>query len=125
MNLEAGKIVMVFCKEFDDKKLYSIGLSKKNKNGGYDNGFMSVRFKKGVEVRNKTRIKIKDAWLSFNVKDNKTFPYIFINDFEIISEPNPSAEKCGKEENPFEDFGNSIKTEVQETFDIQESDLPF
>ena len=121
MNLEAGKIVMVFCKEFDDKKIYSIGLSKKNKNGGYDNGFMSVRFKKGVEVGNKTRIKIKDAWLSFNVKDNKTFPYIFINDYEVISEPNPEK----KEENPYEDFGNSIKTEVQDQIEITSEDLPF
>ena len=126
MNLEAGKIVMVFCKEFDDKKIYSIGLSKKNKNGGYDSGFMSVRFKKGVEVGNKTRIKIKDAWLSFNVKDNKTFPYIFINDYEVISEPNPSAEKCGKEENPFENFGNSIKTEANfDQIEITDEDLPF
>ena len=122
MNLEAGKIVMVFCKEFDDKKLYSIGLSKKNKNGGYDSGFMSVRFKKGVEVGNKTRIKIKDAWLSFNVKDNKTFPYIFINDYEVISEPNPEK----KESNPYEDFGNSIKTEANfDQIEITSEDLPF
>ena len=126
MNLEAGKIVMVFCKEFDDKKLYSIGLSKKNKNGGYDNGFMSVRFKKGVEVGNKTRIKIKDAWLSFNTNEGKTFPFIFINDFEIISEANPSAEKCGKEENPYKDFGNSIKTEANfDQIEITSEDLPF
>ena len=124
MNLEAGKIVMVFCKEFDDKKLYSIGLSKKNKNGGYDSGFMSVRFKKGVEIRNKTRIKIKGAWLSFNTNEGKTYPYIFINDYEVISEANPEKEEK-EENNPYEDFGNSIKTEVQETFDIQESDLPF
>ena len=121
MNLEAGKIVMVFCKEFDDKKIYSIGLSKKNKNGGYDNGFMSVRFKKGVEVGNKTRIKIKDAWLSFNTNEGKTFPYIFINDYEVISEPNPEK----KESNPYEDFGNSIKTEVQEQIEITDDDLPF
>ena len=121
MNLESGKIVMVFCKVFDDRKLYSIGLSKKNKDGSYDNGFMSVRFKKGVEITNKTRIKIKDAFLSFNVSDNKTFPYIFINDYEIISETNP-----GKEEvNPYEEMGNSIKTEVQQTIEINDDDLPF
>lgn len=121
MNIKENYIVMVFVKEFEGRKLYSIGLSKKNKNGGYDNGFMSVRFKKDVVVNNKTRIKLKDAWLSFNTNEGKTFPFIFINDFEIISEPNPNK----KEENPYEDFGNSIKTEVQETFDIQESDLPF
>lgn len=123
MDFKENYIVMVFCKEFEDKKLYSIGLSKKNKNGSYENGFMSVRFKKDVVVNNKTRIKLKDAWLSFNTNEGKTFPFIFINDFEIISEANPGKEE--KEENPYKDFGNSIKTEVQETFDIQESDLPF
>lgn len=121
MNIKENYIVMVFCKEFEGRKLYSIGLSKKNKNGGYDNGFMSVRFKKDVVVNNKTRIKLKDAWLSFNTNEGKTFPFIFINDFEIISEPNPNK----KEENPYEDFGNSIKTEVNEQIEIQESDLPF
>lgn len=121
MNIKENYIVMVFCKEFEGRKLYSIGLSKKNKNGGYDNGFMSVRFKKDVVVNNKTRIKLKDAWLSFNTNEGKTFPFIFINDFEIVSEANPNK----KEENPFEDFGNSIKTEVQEQIEIQESDLPF
>lgn len=120
MNLEAGKITMVFVNEYDGRKLYSIGLSKKNKNGGYDNGFMSARFKKDVEIVNKTRIKIKEAWLTFNTNEGKTFPYIFINDFEVISEPNPK-----KEENPYKDFGNSIKTEVQEQLEITDDDLPF
>ena len=122
MNLEAGKIVMVFCKEFDDKKLYSIGLSKKNKNGGYDNGFMSVRFKKGVEVGNKTRIKIKDAWLSFNVKDNKTLPYIFINDYEVISEPNPEHKEIQEMTN---DEHYKTKSDTFEQVEITDEDLPF
>ena len=121
MNIKENYIVMVFVKEFEGRKLYSIGLSKKNKNGGYDNGFMSVRFKKDVVINNKTRIKLKDAWLSFNTNEGKTFPFIFINDFEIISEPNPNK----KEENPYEDFGNSIKTEVQEQLEITDDDLPF
>lgn len=122
MNLEAGKIVMVFCKEFDDKKIYSIGLSKKNKNGGYDNGFMSVRFKKGIEVGNKTRIKIKDAWLSFNVKDNKTFPYIFINDYEIISETNPEHKEIQEMTN---DEHYKTKSDTFEQVEITDEDLPF
>ncbi len=124
MNFEKDYIVMVFVKEYEDKKLYSIGLSKKNKQGGYDNGYISARFKKDIILENKTRIKIKEAWLSFNTNENKTFPYVFINKFEVISEAKPVA-KCGKEENPFEEFGNSIKTEVQEQIEIQESDLPF
>lgn len=120
MNFEKDYIVMVFVKEFDNRKLYSIGLSKKNKDGGYENGFINARFKKDIILNNKTRIKVKDSWLSFNTNDNKTFPYVFINQFEVISEAKPKEEN-----NPFEEFGNSIKTETQDQFNIEECNLPF
>ena len=122
MNLEAGKIVMVFCKEFDDKKIYSIGLSKKNKNGGYDNGFMSVRFKKGVVVNNKTRIKLKDAWLSFNTNEGKTFPFIFINDFSIVEDERQNGTN---EVNPYEYMKAKVESDFGEQIEIKPEDLPF
>jgi len=122
MNLEAGKITMVFVKEFDGRKIYSIGLSKKNKNGNYENGFMSARFKKDVEIANKTRIKIKEAFLSFNVKDNKTFPYIFINDYEIISETNPEHKEIQEMTN---DEHYKTKSDTFEQVEITDEDLPF
>lgn len=122
MNLEAGKIAMVFVKEFDGRKIYSIGLSKKNKNGSYENGFMSARFKKDVEIANKTRIKIKEAFLSFNVKDNKTFPYIFINDYEIISETNPEHKEIQELTN---DEHYKTKSDTFEQVEITDEDLPF
>jgi glutaredoxin len=122
MNLEAGKITMVFVKEFDGRKIYSIGLSKKNKNGSYENGFMSARFKKDVEIANKTRIKIKEAFLSFNVKDNKTFPYIFINDYEIISETNPEHKEIQEMTN---DEHYKTKSDTFEQVEITDEDLPF
>lgn len=120
MDFKEDYIVMVFVKEYEDKKLYSIGLSKKNKQGGYDNGYISARFKKDIILENKTRIKIKEAWLSFNTNENKTFPYVFINKFEVISEAKPKEES-----NPFEEFGKSIKTEVQDQIEITSDDLPF
>ena len=122
MNLEVGKITMVFVKEFDGRKIYSIGLSKKNKNGSYENGFMSARFKKDVEIANKTRIKIKEAFLSFNVKDNKTFPYIFINDYEIISETNPEHKEIQEMTN---DEHYKTKSDTFEQVETTDSDLPF
>lgn len=122
MNLEAGKITMVFVKDFNGRKIYSIGLSKKNKNGSYENGFMSARFKKDVEIANKTRIKIKEAFLSFNVKDNKTFPYIFINDYEIISETNPEHKEIQEMTN---DEHYKTKSDTFEQVEINTEDLPF
>lgn len=120
MDFKENFIVMVFTKEFDGRKLYSIGLSKKNKDGGYDNGYISARFKKDIVLTNKTRIKVKEAWLSFNTNESKTFPFVFINDFEIISEAKPKEDN-----NVYEDFGNSIKTEVQEQIEITDDDIPF
>lgn len=120
MNFEKNYIVMVFVKEYEGRKLYSIGLSKKNKEGGYDNGYMSARFRKDVELENKTRIKVKDSWLSFNTNEGKTFPFVFINDFEVLGTAKPKEEA-----DPYKEFGDNIKTEVKEQVEIQESDLPF
>lgn len=114
MDFKENYIVMVFVKEFDNRKIYNIGLSKKNKAGGYDNGYIQARFKKDVEIANKTRIKVKESWLSFNVNENKTFPFVFINDFEVLSE-----------ENPYKEMGEKIKTEVQQQIEITDEDLPF
>ena len=119
MNFEKNYIVMVFVKEYEGRKLYSIGLSKKNKDGGYDNGYISARFRKDVELENKTRIKVKDSWLSFNTNEGKTFPFVFINDFEVLGTAKP------KDDNVYEDFGKNIKTEVKDQIEITDEDLPF
>ena len=105
MNIEQCE-VMVFKYEGQYGATYSIGLSKKNQEGKYENGYFSCKFKKGVDLQNKTKIKIKEAWLTFNQKEGKTYPYIFINDFEEIG-------KSAKD--VFEEFAN-------ETID---EDLPF
>lgn len=118
MQITSDKEEMIFRKDYNGKPSYSIGLSKKNKDGKFENGYMNVRFKKDVELENKSKLKIKDAWLGFNTKDDKTYPYIFINDYELIET---------KEENPFEQFGDSIKTEseIGQQIQISDEDLPF
>ena len=116
MKIISDKFEMIFRKDYDGKPSYSLGLSKRKQGGTYENGYIKACFKQGVELQDKTKIKIKDAWLNFNVVEKKTYPFIFINEFE-------TEEK--KEENPFKDFGNSIKTEVQEQIVIEDSDLPF
>lgn len=116
MQIISDKEEMIFRSEYNGKPIFSIGLSKKSKDGNYVNGYMEVHFKNGVDLPNKTRIKIKEAWLGFNQKEKKTYTYIFINDFDMAEETNP-----------FEEFGDSIKTEsdIGEQIQIQESDLPF
>ena len=61
MNISNDKNVMIFKQ---DKK-YVVGISKKNKNGEYERAYFPIQFNQGVELENKTLIKIKNAWLSF------------------------------------------------------------
>lgn len=78
--------VMIFSNTKDDKTYYQMGLSKRNIDKTYTNGYIQCQFKKGVEIDNQTNIYIKDAWLSFYLKDGKTIPYIFINDFQLVAD---------------------------------------
>lgn len=117
MEIKSNKEEMIFKKDFNGKISYSLGLSKKDKEGRFVNGYMPVQFKKDVKIENKTKIKIKEAWLGFNIYENKTYPYIFINDFDVVQET----------QNPYTEFGNSIKTEseIGEQIQITDEDLPF
>lgn len=69
---------------------YSVALNNKV-NDEWKSCFFDCRFKKGVEVQNKTVIKINNAWFSFNEKDGKTYPYIFISDYEVIGGAVPDS----------------------------------
>jgi hypothetical protein len=86
MEIKTDREEMIFRKEYNDKVSYSIGLSKKKEDGSYENGYMPVRFRKGTELKDKTKIKIKEAWLDFYKIDKKTIPYVFINKFELPSD---------------------------------------
>lgn len=120
MNISNDKNVMIFKK--DNK--YTAGISKKNQDGEYERAYFPIQFNQGVELENKTLIKIKNAWLSFynwkNEDKKGTSFYIKCTDFDI-------AEEHKKENNPFEEFGNSITTESDfgEQIRLDDTDLPF
>lgn len=86
MKLENKYPVMIFLKEYQGNTYYNLGLSKKDKDGKYINGYISCRFKKGVSVDDKKKIYIKDAWLDFYLKEKVTVPYVFINEFEYVED---------------------------------------
>lgn len=124
MQIISDKEEIIFRKDWADKNLYRIGLNKKNKDGSYTNGYMNCQFKNNVELENKTKIKIKEAWLAFYLsKDNQTHPYIFINDFEVVE----ASKEEKKEKDPFKEFGETINTEseIGQQIQIEDSDLPF
>lgn len=113
MHISEEKPKMIFKNVKDDKEYYSIGLSTKDKEGKYINGYMNCRFRKDVSLENQTRIKLQDAWIDFYIKDKITYPYIFINKFEIVED--------AKSEIP-----QNAKTDyVENGILIKDDDLPF
>ena len=103
MNITNERAVMIFKKEYQGNTFYSLGLSKKDKNGNYINGYMPCQFKNGVSIEDKTKIQIKSAWLSFYLKDKETKPYVFINDFDLVEEAAVQIET-----DPFLEFGQEV-----------------
>ena len=114
---------MVFRKDNEFGTFYQIGLSKKDRNNNYINGYMNVKFKKGVSVPNMTKIVIKNAFIDFYLdKNNKTVPYIMILEFETGDQSNNqvSENKAKQEEfDPFANFGQAATTSNTDL------DLPF
>ena len=124
MNIQSDKPYMIFEKEYNGKKYYKIGLSRKLKNGEYENGYVDIQFKQDVEIQNKERIYLKNAF--YKSKDKATIPYIFVMDFERIEDTIEHSKETdiAKQEakDDFADFGKEVKLDEVE---ITDEDLPF
>lgn len=86
-----NKKYKVFRYEHNGKVAYSIGASKKKQDGEFEDAYKPVRFRKGVDLKNKTEIIIKEGWEDFSNYTNaegktKTIWYFFINKFELASD---------------------------------------
>lgn len=119
MKIVSDKDERIYRKDFDGRPSYSLGLSKKNKDTDeYTNGFIKVNFRKGTDLKNKTKIKIKDGWLDFYLNGKTTIPTLFINDFEIVEEPN-------EETDAYKDMSVKVETDIGKSIEITDDDLPF
>ena len=119
MNVISDKKEMIFKNTYQDRDYYSIGISKKKLDGSYEKGYISCQFPKNTKLGDKTLITIKNAWLDFYIKDKKTIPYIFINEYDIIDSEIKEKIKSKEEKqvDPYEEMGKQIE--------LTESDLPF
>ena len=115
MEIRSNRKEKIYRKDFNGKPVYKIGLSKKNQDNTYTNGYILCSFKKGTDIPDKSYINIKNAWLDFYIKDKETIPYIFINDFEIVEDK--KQEKKGNDE--------IIKIDTYTTEEIDDLPLPF
>lgn len=115
MNVSSDKPYTIFRKDYKNSVFYKVGLSKKKEDGMYENGYVDIRFKKGIELKNKTQIYLKDAFLSFYLtKDKHTIPYIQVMEWENVSEV---VDKEHKDVNT-----TSVK---MDDIEITDDDFPF
>lgn len=126
MNINTDKQYMFFVKEFNDGKAYSIGMSKRDKDGNYKNFYVPVRVTKNVSIENMTKAYIKSAWLEpYEDKEGKTRINIVINEIETIEQVIQESksnrellhEAITNEPDPYKDFGNEVE--------LNNFDLPF
>lgn len=111
MNVISDKEEMIFKNERDGKVTYSIGLSKKKEDNTWERGYFPVRFRKDVTLEDKTKIKIKSAWIDFFKIEKKTYLYIFINEFDKVNQE------------PQKD--NNSNWESAKNIEIPDEELPF
>ena len=79
-------------------KTYSIGVSSKDKEGNWVNGFLPCNFRKGTEIANKSKINISNSFPTVRKYTDKsgterTEIGIFVLDYEVVEggQPQPTA----------------------------------
>lgn len=123
--------VMVFKNEYGGNIFYKVRITKKNYDNTKSYFYKNVRFKKDVELEDRTIIKILDMFE--DVRENKNDKYnaiweLFITDFEIL--PNEVKDKASAIENfnnryDIDDESFLNNEEGTENFDIDDDALPF
>lgn len=90
---------------FKNDKGYSTSVSNKKEDGSYENMFVAVNFKRGVDIDNKTKINIINGFPSFyKTKDGLAKPKIVVIEFETLNNSTTQAtdfELNSQEELPF------------------------
>lgn len=121
MNIISDRPIMVFKRNTK----YSIGISKKKKDGSYETAYMKIEFNKDVQVEDRQLITIKNAWLDFYnwEYENKkgTTWCIRCSDFEIYNQTTEEP----KEYNPYAEMNTKVEADIGEQIEITDDDLPF
>lgn len=79
-------------------KTYSIGVSSKDKDGNWVNGFLPCNFRKGTEIANKSKINITNSFPTVRKYTDKTGAErteigIFVMDFTVAEQgENPTQQ---------------------------------
>lgn len=125
MKVTSDRAETIYRHDKEDRTIYTMKLVKKNMDGEYENGYILTKFRNGVELDDKSKIKIKDAWLDFYKKDDKTNISLFVNDFDLEDNNTlqKQEEKKEQEENPFANVNS--KNGIKQPIPYTDEDLPF
>lgn len=120
-KLEAGRKVRVFKSTHNDRNYYKIQVTQKNFQEDDDKFYLTVQFKKGVELADPDGkgidIIIHSAYENFRKNPNDKYNpilYYVITDFEELHRQEQLEEQA------FADFNDNLNE-----IEISESDLPF
>lgn len=86
----------------NDKGFYSTGISNKLLDGTYENAYIQVQFKKGVELENKTKINITNSFLTFwKGQDGKPIFKIMVLEFTTNGDAKEESTNFSPDDLPF------------------------
>ena len=81
----------IFRHDKNGRTFYSVPVSRKNSEGGTEFAYKLVQFKKGIDIADRSRIDIRNAWETFYInKDGEAVFYVFISDFTMEQPQQPA-----------------------------------
>lgn len=122
-KIEAGREYKVFRTDFNNYTFYKIGVTGKNYDGTKKQAYKSVSFRKGVDLKNGSTIKIIKGFEDFreNPKDQYNAIWsVFILDYEMVEE--------GEAPSPYEQFAQDKQTtpyDFENSVELDDNSLPF
>jgi hypothetical protein len=120
MNITSDRPITIYRFEDNGKVKYTFGVGKKIKDtNDYENAFYPIQFKQGVDLKDKSKITVKKAWLSFysweyQGKKGNTF-YVMCSEFELAEEEVKEVKKV--EVDIFAQFGETVSLENNDFLD--------
>lgn len=125
MNIQDDKQYTIYEKEINGTKFYRLQMSKKMQDGSYQNGYIDVKFAKCEPPKNRDRIYLKRAWISFYLsKDKHTIPYVVCMEYETAEQVIRDSKKDIVKQEVKNDSGDLFK-EFGEEHNEEIYELPF
>lgn len=125
MNIQDDKQFTIYEKEINGAKFYRLQMSKKMQDGSYQNGYIDVKFAKCEPPKNRDRIYLKKAWISFYLsKDKHTIPYVVCTEYETTEQVIRDSKKDIVKQEVKNDAGDLFK-EFGEEHNDEIYELPF